>query len=178
MDGCSPFFLTLDWPQDDISEVGCVENGQLRRLFNWWQFQLGGFTVQALSVTWLPGLQVKNIIMGAAVPLLIIIIIISIIISTVLNILPVLMSSNVIRSVIIFAHPHQRRNLRQCWGYLCRTTRKCCDFRHLFSIESGTCSNSNTRNLRKPKAKYENCGHIFEEDFVQRAFGTWTCPAE
>ena len=62
MDGCSPFFLTLDWPRDDISEVGCVENGQLRRLFNWWQFQLGGFTVQALSVTWLPGLQVKNII--------------------------------------------------------------------------------------------------------------------
>ena len=136
MDGCSPFFLTLDWPRDDISEVGCVENGQLRRLFNWWQFQLGGFTVQALSVTWLPGLQVKNIIMGAAVPLLIIIIIISIIISTVLNILPVLMSSNVIRSVIIFAHPHQRRNLRQCWGYLCRTTKQYCDFRHFFSIES------------------------------------------
>ena len=39
----------------------------------------GGFTVQALSVTWLPGLQVENIIMGAAALIITIIYIIIII---------------------------------------------------------------------------------------------------
>ena len=58
------FFWALHWRKHDISEVGCVKNGQLRPIHlkpNRWQ--QGGFTVQATSVRCLlPGLQVKNII--------------------------------------------------------------------------------------------------------------------
>ena len=82
MDGCNPLFWTLHWRKHDISEVGCVKNGQLRPIHlkpNRWQ--QGGFTVQATSVRCLlPGLQVKNIIVLRPAPVFIINI------STVMNI--------------------------------------------------------------------------------------------